>query len=787
MYQVHELKVKNVTDPLCSTPSLNPCLENPCNSGKCYRIPGGYQCICDNGFRGSSCEIGTDHCLNNKCADGSVCVNTDIDYYCACPPGKSGKRCEIANCGCAHGRCVDSPTGGVCECHEGFEGDYCDIDKDECRIPGICMNNGTCVNIPGGFQCLCRPGYTGDLCQDPLDTCKDHPCQNQGECATLPDQTPICICPQGFMGDRCETPCPPGYGGYQCTLTQPHCSRKRGPCWNGGVCIHGFCKCPPEFTGDRCERKRCPVGYSEPECEKKTERCEECLNGGKCLETSGLCDCPYGYKGTRCQDIVEEEGLCLQHNCSSLASNSICNPECNSKECGFDGGDCSDSPFAKCLYPSRCAEIFGNGVCDQECNNEGCLFDGLDCQEHPKCPERSHCVLRRGDGVCDPECSLIGCGFDGGDCSQGDTQILRDIRVRIHLDALEEALMDISARLRATVRIQKDSKGPLVFDDTEKRVEGLIQGQVVLYLEVECEGKCRFSSAQSVVDLIAAGLVKSDGRSSLGLPITDAMVAAPRGTESHTLYIILGFLGIGVLIAVVILKGSRSRKRKIITAPVWIPPLPSMEAGSSQCSLLDGYYGETKRWETYPGQMGLTAKEIPLHLQAASSEPITCLLTPQSVNQLDATYHRNVLHWLAGNTNGKPEDLIVDETRRCLEIGAAVNTRDSDDNTPLMLAVKTRRLRLAVVLLRSHADPTIFNKSERSALHEAVANKDLRMAEILLTDERLQKEIDELDRNGMTALMSVASGSQLIALAKLLIDRGAKLDADGGTRKDSDR
>nr|AAB24410.1 glp-1 protein LNG motif {LNG1} [Caenorhabditis elegans, Peptide Partial, 40 aa] [Caenorhabditis elegans] len=40
---------------------------------------------------------------------------------------------------------------------------------------------------------------------------------------------------------------------------------------------------------------------------------------------------------------------CEQRKCMDLASNGICNPECNLEECNFDGGDCSGGqrPFSK--------------------------------------------------------------------------------------------------------------------------------------------------------------------------------------------------------------------------------------------------------------------------------------------------------------------------------------------------------------------------------------------------------------------------------------------------------
>lgn len=961
--------------PNCTTQLDNPCAKNPCNNGRCFPFSGGFQCICDNGFGGSYCEIGTDHCKGHSCSRGSQCINNKYGYTCACPPGRGGEFCEIRNCTligdgiCNNGKCMDrfdSDKSFECLCDDGYEGEFCTKDKNECLKEDICVF-GKCQNLAGSFACICNPGYEGEHCDIRVDMCKSFGCKNGGECAHMPDQTPICYCPQGFRGYKCEIECPRGYGGYDCSLPlgRPYCSRTDGACYNGGMCMNGFCKCPPTHTGNRCEFHRtelttcdhnpchnnatcakkedgytchcqpgfygplcdrrlhcapttcanggicrddnntltckCPAGFSGEYCQIKDRlNCDQnpCLNNGVC--TNGVCECPYQYTGTRCQEKIVidigkemlERDLCKHRNCDALAANGVCDPLCNFAECKFDGGDCSggQQPFGKCPYASRCAAAFANGICNQECNNEACLYDGLDCQSDLyRCPNdiREYCIKKGGDGICDYECSFVGCGFDGGDCyNNTGAVILNDIRLVIQMKPIDfqetggETLMKISRQLRAVVRIQKDEEGPLVFRwdgeseterlqmDTEKleqqhvlshhtrRYRSAEMVGVVLYLEVEeiCQPRttCRFTTAQSVVDLISAGLIKTDGRRSLGEPITAAMVATPKRREegpsgwsrSQILFCaVIAFLACGSVVAGLIVRTGepeRSRKRKIVHAPVWLPPMEGTEHGthcgpyhSSQSSLLDSssiYLNDPKRprtaypdngpyQEIYPktlangftgeyefvdgvGTVNLIPNNIPevsnamssqdllLHIQAAGPGQITEPITPHSVQLVDSRYRRQVLHWLAGNTDGKPEDFITMETLKCLEVGADVNARDCDENTPLMLAVRARRVRLAVVLMKAGANPTIFNKSERSALHEAAANQDLRMLTNLLTDQRMIKEIDELDRNGMTALMITAggfAGSQQISMAKELLKHGAMIDTDGSERRDSDK
>lgn len=528
-----------------------------------------------------------------------------------------------------------------------------------------------------------------------------------------------------------------------------------------------------------------------------------------------------------------------------------------------------------------CAEMFSNGVCDQACNNEDCLYDGMDCMSAVvRCPAkiREYCAARFANGVCDPECNTDGCGFDGGDCANHtEAVLLTNIRINIQMEATEfqinggQTLMELSSALRAAVRIQRDEKGPLVFEwdgeeelgriemDVKKLAEqkvlstsvarrmrrSLQEGSkrgVVAYLEVQedcVKGRCLYTDAQSVVDIISARLAKK-GTDSFGVPISEAMIATPRKQNESSVsawnnpIIIIGLICIVCLGMAGVLTAweNRSRKRKMINAPVWIPPMEHEEKNrktqsinSSQHSLLEAnMYYDPKRLRgefgmeqngqyhhmypqaytngyggDYGAHFGSTtelnsqiskpvAEEIPLHVEASGTGRITLPLTRESVNQEDSKYRRRVLHWLAGNTSGKDEVTITMDAKECINAGAEVNAIDCDENTALMLAVKSRRTRLALILIGAGADPTIYNKSERSALHEAAVNSDLRMMQILLQDKRLEKDIDELDRCGRTVLMEVArsEGCDQVEMARMLIAKGAKIDSDGAARKDSE-
>lgn len=47
-----------------------------------------------------------------------------------------------------------------CICADGFEGESCEINVDDCE-DNDCENNSTCVDGINNYTCLCPPEYTG--------------------------------------------------------------------------------------------------------------------------------------------------------------------------------------------------------------------------------------------------------------------------------------------------------------------------------------------------------------------------------------------------------------------------------------------------------------------------------------------------------------------------------------------------------------------------------------------------------------------------------------------------
>jgi hypothetical protein len=117
------------------TPFRDACNPHPCGSyGRCMDLPGveggkelEYQCLCDNGWAGETCQIAL-ACASSPCqAGGGVCEDqSDGSFVCVCNPGYTGELCDqigigepceslqLAN-GQADGQCTGSGTaGGSC-------------------------------------------------------------------------------------------------------------------------------------------------------------------------------------------------------------------------------------------------------------------------------------------------------------------------------------------------------------------------------------------------------------------------------------------------------------------------------------------------------------------------------------------------------------------------------------------------------------------------------------------------------------------------------------------------
>ncbi|XP_078621256.1 uncharacterized protein LOC144887732 [Branchiostoma floridae x Branchiostoma japonicum] len=215
---------------------------------------------------------------------------------------------------CDNGVCVEAADGFYCVCRGGWEGEFCEIDVDECKTVE-CHHLATCVNTAGSYACECQEGYEGDA----IEACTDI-----DECA---------------QADICESHliCTNTVGNYSCG------------------CQQGF------FNN----------GAS---CEQDTDECEQpdiCgPHASSCINTMGsyTCDCQQGFlfNGTSCDDIneCEEDDICGPW---SICANTIGDYNCSCIEgFFFNGTNCED--IDECLTSpchdfANCTNLPGNYSC----------------------------------------------------------------------------------------------------------------------------------------------------------------------------------------------------------------------------------------------------------------------------------------------------------------------------------------------------------------------------------------------------------------------------------------
>lgn len=107
------------------------CDDKPCsNHSVCNNTFGGYDCICEDFWRGRHCDE-PPYCNFNPCSNTSVCNNTEDGYVCLCDPGWQGQNCTEKITPCTNNPCLNAGICSVegdtynCTCVGSWEGKEC--------------------------------------------------------------------------------------------------------------------------------------------------------------------------------------------------------------------------------------------------------------------------------------------------------------------------------------------------------------------------------------------------------------------------------------------------------------------------------------------------------------------------------------------------------------------------------------------------------------------------------------------------------------------------------------
>ena len=342
------------------------------------------------------------------------------------------------------------------------------------------------------------------------------------------------------------------------------------------------CSCPPNWNGQQCDAydPQFPGGI------------------GRKTAPNGISD-----------ELLREKIQCARQGCHDKAGNGICDEDCNTPGCDFDGGDCSlgVSPWANCTSSLRCWELFKNNVCDQECNTPECLFDGYDCDGEKVKPCNpiydAYCQSHYANGQCDFGCNNAECNWDGLDCEQQQPSILAagSVSVVLQMDLPTFRNMSVAfvrsmgRQLRTTVRIRLDPQGnemvypwnlgddpSMAFPFGSSHIYPHGARGVIVFIEIDnrkCSqvlgGEC-FASASQVAQFLAASATDHSLESDFpihrvswsgldgGRPDTpiDSMSPAWTGMIAGALCLLVVLLVVGVLVT-----SSRKRARGI----TWFP------------------------------------------------------------------------------------------------------------------------------------------------------------------------------------------------------------------------
>ncbi|XP_078697540.1 uncharacterized protein LOC144925427 [Branchiostoma floridae x Branchiostoma belcheri] len=300
---------------------------------------------------------------------------------------------DCASSPCVHGTCTDGVANYTCSCENGWTGDNCDQEIDDCASDP-CQLGGTCLDQMGGYSCVCPKDATGKNCET-----------GRGPGLPGPERTP------GGRDGRAATVFPRGqHRGLASTwlALKPTLvflnsngslvSETPGPLqWSTSEPTAPCDLCVLLDSNDSFLAKTAPCTEQHNYvCQDELKPCGQdvCQNGGNCTscfnDSAVFCDCPDGFDGKTCEINIDE---CASGPCQNGGS---CHDDVNSYTCvcptGFHGDHCESDDWCSQV---QCPRGF---ICQNFTRYFLCAHPDANSREFPyqcssaSCPDDMYCT-----------------------------------------------------------------------------------------------------------------------------------------------------------------------------------------------------------------------------------------------------------------------------------------------------------------------------------------------------------------------------------------------------------